>query len=357
MYLRPLVIPRLYKQLNCLPIMKIRELWMPTSDADILKSEQSLLSRIGVPIYSGFIGSSGHRIRTISTQSLDGSTGEGEHIVLTHGFGAGSGLWLENIDALTHHGHVHAIDWLGMGASDRPEFPSVSDVDACESFFVESLEGWRQQMGLETFTLMGHSLGGYLSACYALKYPERVTRLVLVSPVGVPEKPHGWTESVLAKSRWYRLAHCLWMKSITPQSIIRTFGPYGPRIMGRYTERRFAFKDASIREDLKNYLYHIAAAPGSSEYALSTLLEPGAWAYKPLVHRIDKLQMPTLFLYGENDWMKADAVLEVQEQLNNPPTVHHISDAGHHLYLDNPLEFNGVINQWFRQSIPLFEST
>jgi pimeloyl-ACP methyl ester carboxylesterase len=51
---------------------------------------------------------------------------------------------------------------------------------------VESLEEWREKMNLEKMTLVGHSLGGYLSAVYALRYPERVERLILLSPAGVP---------------------------------------------------------------------------------------------------------------------------------------------------------------------------
>lgn len=39
-------------------------------------------------------------------------------------------------------------------------------------------------------TLIGHSLGGYLSTAYALKYPSRVDRLVLLSPAGIPENPY-----------------------------------------------------------------------------------------------------------------------------------------------------------------------
>jgi pimeloyl-ACP methyl ester carboxylesterase len=35
------------------------------------------------------------------------------------------------------------------------------------------MEGWRRAVGLEKFILLGHSMGGNLSAAYALKYPER----------------------------------------------------------------------------------------------------------------------------------------------------------------------------------------
>ena len=62
-------------------------------------------------------------------------------------------------------------------------------VSEAESFFVDSLEDWRQKMGLDQMTLVGHSLGAYFSVVYALKYPTRVNKLVLLSPAGVPRGP------------------------------------------------------------------------------------------------------------------------------------------------------------------------
>jgi pimeloyl-ACP methyl ester carboxylesterase len=40
-----------------------------------------------------------------------------------------------------------------------------------ERFFTDSLDEWREKMGIEKMTLIGHSLGGYIVAAYALKYP------------------------------------------------------------------------------------------------------------------------------------------------------------------------------------------
>ncbi len=50
---------------------------------------------------------------------------------------------------------------------------------------MSSLEQWRRAQGLDRMVLMGHSLSGYLSAVYALRYPERVQHLILVCPAGV----------------------------------------------------------------------------------------------------------------------------------------------------------------------------
>lgn len=63
-------------------------------------------------------------------------------------------------------------------------------VTHAEDFFVQSLEEWRKSVGAETMCLVGHSLGGYLSAAYTLRYPDRVSKLILLSPAGIPINPH-----------------------------------------------------------------------------------------------------------------------------------------------------------------------
>ncbi|EST06856.1 hypothetical protein PSEUBRA_003856 [Kalmanozyma brasiliensis GHG001] len=120
-------------------------------------------------------------------------------IVLAHGYGAGSAFFFQNIESMAKvpNSRLYVLDWLGMGRSSRPTFHIPSSetkntdtrVAAAESFFISSLEDWRSKMGLEKMVLVGHSLGGYLSLAYALRYPSRVERLVLVSPVGIPTAP------------------------------------------------------------------------------------------------------------------------------------------------------------------------
>jgi len=72
---------------------------------------------------------------------------------------------------------VLSPDWPGAGISDLlPEY----SMDAMEAWFEE----FRIALGIESFALVGHSYGGFLSARYVVSHPGRVERLVLVDPAG-----------------------------------------------------------------------------------------------------------------------------------------------------------------------------
>ncbi|KAF8976065.1 hypothetical protein BGZ52_008331, partial [Haplosporangium bisporale] len=113
-------------------------------------------------------------------------------IVICHGYGAGLGFFYRNYHSLSQipNAKIYAIDWLGMGGSSRPDFkfkhssktPVNDVVKQAEDFFISALEELREVQKIDKMILIGHSLGGYLSAVYALKHPERVEKLILASP-------------------------------------------------------------------------------------------------------------------------------------------------------------------------------
>lgn len=86
-------------------------------------------------------------------------------------------LWAQNLDSLSSSGPVYALDLLGFGRSSRPHF--TSDPVGAEEQFVAALEEWRERVGLEEMVLLGHNLGGYLSAAYTLKFPHRCFVLLI----------------------------------------------------------------------------------------------------------------------------------------------------------------------------------
>ncbi|KAI8139653.1 Alpha/Beta hydrolase protein [Fennellomyces sp. T-0311] len=325
-------------------------------------------------------------------------------LVVCHGYGAGLGFFYRNFQALAQipNMQLFAIDWLGMGRSSRPKWtinPKRSQswddvIDDVEEHFVESLEDWRKRVGLDKMTLMGHSLGGYFATCYALKYPQRVEKLILVSPAGVAVPPpevqtrtadkqtspqevidkdaseiqarlqtgtetlddaatkdsdDSDSDSSRPRRRIPGWAKYLWDKNVTPMSIVRSIGPFGASLVNSYTTRRFAHLDTPERHDLYDYIYNITNASGSGEYALAAVLAPGAYARRPLFHRLPKLQMPTVFVYGEWDWMDYKAAEQAKPFMKVPTKVLRVKYGGHHMYLDNPDEFNKMMAEELKQ--------
>ncbi|RKP05635.1 Alpha/Beta hydrolase protein, partial [Thamnocephalis sphaerospora] len=308
-------------------------------------------------------------------------------LVLAHGYGAGLGYFYRNFEALAQPGwRVYAIDWLGMGRSARVKFPArtakqTTDeyVDA-EDFFVDSLERWRKAQGIDRMMLAGHSMGGYMSTVYSLKYPERVDRLVLISPVGIPEQPSEEERadpdatdaaSAISQDRMYDTlppprsefqrnggpprkipgwVRSVWDNNYTPQWFVRASGPFGYRLVRFYVNHRMAHLPEEDRADMHDYTYHISSASGSGEYALSAILAPGAHARRPLRDRLSGLRMPTTFIYGEIDWMDYRHAVRAQPTMQVETEVVRIPLGGHNMFLENPEAFDEAMRAEMRKA-------
>jgi pimeloyl-ACP methyl ester carboxylesterase len=309
-------------------------------------------------------------------------------LVLLHGYMNGAGYFYRNFAGLARSfPQTYALDLLGWGLSSRPKWPvlrktttgddPLDPIAASERFFCNSLEAWRETMHIDKMILAGHSMGGYLAVAYAERYPHRVDRLVLISPVGVPVESVATIEKRSHQRRTAslsaRFAAGIWhfiYRFGTPGDVLR----YLPAGIGRsrlqwYVEKRLpAIDRAEEQKLLADYLYHNATLPGSGEYCLQHLLTASLYGKRPLVERIPHLPIAAChFLYGEYDWMDASAGLDVQERCGrlrqkrffdqdrngrddtattaqHPPppkvTVHRVRNAGHLLMLDNPDEFN-----------------
>lgn len=102
--------------------------------------------------------------------------GEGEPLVLLHGFGGDMNNWLFSIPALAERHTVYALDLPGHGGSSKAVGdPSVAGLAAAVEQFLDS-------QGLERAHLAGHSLGGAVAASVA---PERLASLTLIAPAGL----------------------------------------------------------------------------------------------------------------------------------------------------------------------------
>ena len=97
------------------------------------------------------------------------------------------------------------------------------------------------------FILLGHSFGAYLSCLFAIKYPQKIEKLILLSPVGVTSKPPDWNvetyiDEIDTSFRRFlvRKANKIWNNHGSFFSILRKLGYYGARkLIFEYVEDRF----------------------------------------------------------------------------------------------------------------------
>jgi 4,5:9,10-diseco-3-hydroxy-5,9,17-trioxoandrosta-1(10),2-diene-4-oate hydrolase len=108
--------------------------------------------------------------------------GEGLPLVLLHGGGPGASAWSnwkQNLPSLAGHFRVLAVDQPGYGRSDKPLIKG-----GMWEFYARAVRGLLDEIGLEQASFIGNSLGGGTTLKFALDYPDRTDRLVLMGPAG-----------------------------------------------------------------------------------------------------------------------------------------------------------------------------
>ena len=99
--------------------------------------------------------------------------GQGEALILLHGNGEDSSYFKGQMDAFSTHFHVYALDTRGHGKTPRGEKPFTIRQ------FADDLLGFMEEQQIEKAHLLGFSDGGNIAMIFALRYPERVDRLIL----------------------------------------------------------------------------------------------------------------------------------------------------------------------------------
>jgi len=270
-----------------------------------------------------------------------------ETLVLLHGYGGSSVLFYPMLKELSQKYRVYCIDFLGMGLSSRPEFKCQTTEETID-YFVESLEKWREAVGLDYFTLGGHSFGGYMGTHYALKYQRNVKQLFLLSPAGitkaekeVPIKEISQTLPWLKRKVFDRIMVC-WGQMMSPAAFYRTY-PIISYIMLK-TYMTFQFNQDGSDKKLPTLLFEffseVMKTKGGSENALFYILKPpGAIAINPLEEAImEDLHIPVVCYFGDEDWMDSAGAQRIAASGNKDFKLKQISKSGHQITMHNPGE-------------------
>ncbi len=197
-------------------------------------------------------------------------------IVLLHGFGSSLQTWDEWAPALEKNWRVLRLDIPGFGLSG----PAVNN-DYSDAADVARVIALLDQLGLQQVTMAGHSMGGRIAWNLAAAHPERVSRLVLLSPDGFPG-PGAQNDNTYDVPPWLGL-----MKYSLPRWVLR-MGGVAP-----------AFADDSqLTPPLMQRYHDMVLAPGVRTAMLERMRQtrnsdPSA--------RLQSIQVPVLLLWGEKD--------------------------------------------------------
>jgi len=101
--------------------------------------------------------------------------GEGDPVVLIHGFGAKKEQWIGQFGPLSEHFKVIRLDNRGAGKSDRPNEPYTMEL------FAEDVKGLLDYLDIEKAHIIGWSVGGMIAEHFAIKFPNSIKKLILIN--------------------------------------------------------------------------------------------------------------------------------------------------------------------------------
>jgi len=100
-------------------------------------------------------------------------------VIFLHGLGGSVGNWQTNTAAFAKDYHVIALDQVGFGKSDKP------NLKYRVATYVDFLDKFMTELKIEKASLVGNSMGGWVAALTAIKYPNRVEKIVLADAAGI----------------------------------------------------------------------------------------------------------------------------------------------------------------------------
>ncbi|KAJ1546234.1 lysophosphatidic acid acyltransferase [Saccharomyces cerevisiae] len=241
----------------------------------------------------------------------------------------------------------------------RPPAEDIkSHLEQYESYFVDRIEQWRKDNKLRKINVVGHSFGGYISFKYALKYPDSIEKLCLISPLGVENSIHAithkWEPNTTypltftdPSSRYYtRKLNVPRFIFENQLNVLKWMGPIGSKLCSNYISTAYVKVPDQIYKD---YLLHSFVGKNQTVQpqtikVFTHLFERNLIARDPIINNVRFLNpaTPVMFMYGEHDWMdKYAGYLTTESMLKNKAKASYIEvpDAGHNLFLDNPQHF------------------
>ena len=132
-------------------------------------------------LWLDFMGAEIRYVKTASygkTRIAEAGTCNKETLILLHGVGGHCEAYAKNVVALSDEFHVVAYDYVGQGMSDKPL------LDYTPMVLVDHLRELMDALGVKQAHLLGESTAGWVSGLFTIEYPDRDSKLNLITPAG-----------------------------------------------------------------------------------------------------------------------------------------------------------------------------
>jgi pimeloyl-ACP methyl ester carboxylesterase len=255
-------------------------------------------------------------------------------LVFVHGLSGRWANWLENIPELARDHRVVAMDLPGFGASEMP----------AERITISGYGRWLDrlcdELGVDAACFVGNSMGGFISAELAIKFPERVERLVLVSAAGITSE-HLRTDTGLTLLRTTE-AVVAWQ---TAMVIKRAHNLSRRPRLKKAMLWAVATHPERLSAPLVYELVQGAGKPGFVD-ALDALTS------YPIRKRLPEIGCPTLIVWGDSDRIVPTRDAYVFDELIEQSRLCLYEDTGHVPMLERPLRFNADLRRFLAEQSP-----
>jgi pimeloyl-ACP methyl ester carboxylesterase len=260
--------------------------------------------------------------------------GEGPPLVFVHGLIERWTQWVEQLSVFASSHRVIAMDLPGFGDSPMPaEKISVPG-------YARTIEQLLDALQLSAATFVGHSMGGFTSVELAINFPQRVQRLVLVSPAGLSTYNNPRDLRLVAQMRRFRwivnpyharvAAHA---ELLARRPRLRLLEPT-THVVARHSDRLPAPFVAEFVRGL--------GAPGYIEGMAANF----DYDYRD---RLGEIACPTLIVWGEHDRVVTAKDADLYERLipNSRKVI--FKDTGHMVMIERAAAFNALLEEFLRE--------
>lgn len=257
--------------------------------------------------------------------------GAGPAVLCVPGGPGRAAEYLEDLGGLTHSHMLHLLDNRGTGASELPADRSSLQLDRLP----DDVEDVRVALDLQPADVVAHSAGCPVVLLHAVRHPDAVRRLVIVTPSG---RPFGWTPDDLDAIRAARADEPWYAEAAEAAAMLEDASPRLRNELERMT-RPFWYGRWDARTQA-----HAASADGQMSLRANAGYMPSPdYDADQARESLKGIRADVLVVVGERDALTGATVAEKFASVLPAAEIAVVPDAGHFPWVDEPEAFSAAV--------------